>query len=38
MIYLPSLMKIATDIQVILRFHLRNLRGCNVGVTNWKDL
>jgi hypothetical protein len=34
MIYLASLMKIATGIQAILRFCLRNLRGCNVGITD----
>jgi hypothetical protein len=27
-------MKIGTDIQEILRFCLRNLKGCNVGVTD----
>jgi hypothetical protein len=36
--YLPSFMKIATGVQAILRFCLRNLRGCNVGITDEKDL
>jgi hypothetical protein len=38
MIYVPSFMKIGTDIQAVLRFCLSNLRGCNVGVTNGRDL
>jgi hypothetical protein len=36
--YLPSFMKIGTRIQVILRFCLRNLRGCNVGISDGRDL
>jgi hypothetical protein len=32
MIYLPSFMKSGTDIQAILRFCLRNLNGCNIGI------
>jgi hypothetical protein len=31
MIYIPSFMKISTDAQAILRFCLKNLRGCSVG-------
>jgi hypothetical protein len=38
MIYLPSFMKIGTGVQAILRFCLRNLRVCNVGITDGKDL
>jgi uncharacterized protein YraI len=38
MIYIPSFMKIVTGVQAILRFCLRNLRGCNVGFTDGKDL
>jgi hypothetical protein len=38
MIYVPSLMKIGAGDQAILRFCLRNLRVCNVSVTNWRDL
>jgi hypothetical protein len=30
-ICLPSFMKIGTGVQAVLRFGLRNLRGCNVG-------
>jgi hypothetical protein len=37
MIYLPSFMKIGTGVQTILRFFLRNSRGCNVGITDGKD-
>jgi hypothetical protein len=37
MIYAPSFMKIGTGVQAILRFCLRNLRGCNAGITNGKD-
>jgi hypothetical protein len=37
MTYLPSFMKTATGVQVILRFCLRKLRGCNVGITDGKD-
>jgi hypothetical protein len=38
MVYLPNFMKIATGIQAILRFYLRNFRGSNVGITDGKDL
>jgi hypothetical protein len=38
MICLPNLMKIGTDVQAILRFCLRNLLGCNVGITDGWDL
>jgi uncharacterized protein YraI len=38
MIYLPSFMNIATGVQAILRFCLRNLRGCDVGITGGRDL
>jgi hypothetical protein len=34
MIYAQSFMKISTDFQALLRFCLRNLRDCNVGITN----
>jgi hypothetical protein len=34
MIYLQSFMNIGTGVQAILRFRLRNLRGCNVGITD----
>jgi hypothetical protein len=36
-IHISSLMKIGSGIQVILRFCLRNLKGCNGGITNGKD-
>jgi hypothetical protein len=38
MIDVPSFMIIGTGIQAILRFRLRNLRGCNVGNTDGTDL
>jgi hypothetical protein len=38
MINLISFMEIGTGIQAILRFCLRNLRGCDVGITNGKVL
>jgi hypothetical protein len=37
-IFLSSFMKIGLGVQAILRFFLRNLRGCNVGITNGRDL
>jgi hypothetical protein len=37
-IYIPSLMKIGTGVQAILRLCLRNLRGLNVGITNVRVL
>jgi hypothetical protein len=38
MIYKPSFMRIDAGIPAILRGCLRNLRGCNVGITDRKDL
>jgi hypothetical protein len=37
MIYVPSFMKIGTGVQAILRFGLRNFRGCNVGFTDGRE-
>jgi hypothetical protein len=37
-IYAPSFMKIDTGVQAILRFCLRNVRGCNVGITDGTEL
>jgi hypothetical protein len=37
MIYIPSFMKIGIGVQAILRFRLRNLRGCNV-ITDGRNL
>jgi hypothetical protein len=37
-ICLPIFMKIGTGVQAILRFCLRNLKGCNVGITDRRDL
>jgi hypothetical protein len=38
MIYIPSFMKTDAIVQAILRFYLRNLRGCNTGITDGRDL
>jgi hypothetical protein len=38
MIYVPSFMKFGTGVQAILGFCLRNLRGCDVGITDRRDL
>jgi hypothetical protein len=38
MIHIPSFMKIGTGVQAILRFCLRNLQGCDVGITDGRDL
>jgi hypothetical protein len=37
MIYILSFMKIGTGVQAVLRFSLRNLRGCNVVITKGRD-
>jgi hypothetical protein len=37
-INLPSFMKIGTGVKVILRFCLSILNGCNVGITDGRDL
>jgi hypothetical protein len=34
----PNFMKFGADVQAILRFCLRNLRGCSVGSTGGRDL
>jgi hypothetical protein len=36
--YIPSFMKTGTGVQAILSFFLRNLRGCNAGITDETDL
>jgi hypothetical protein len=38
MIYIPSFMKVDKGVEVILRFCLRNLRGCNAGITDGRNL
>jgi hypothetical protein len=38
MTYVPSIMKIGEGIQAIIKFRLRNLRGCNVDITEGRDL
>jgi uncharacterized protein YraI len=38
MAYIPSFMKIAIGVQAILRFCLRYLKGCNVDITDGRDL
>jgi hypothetical protein len=37
-IYIQSFMKNGTDVEPILRFCLRNLRGCKAGSTDGRDL
>jgi hypothetical protein len=34
MIYIPSFMKIDTGVQAMLRFQLRIVRNCEVGITD----
>jgi hypothetical protein len=38
MIYILSVMKIEAGVEPILRFCLRNLKGGNVGITDWRNL
>jgi hypothetical protein len=38
MIFLPDFMKIGAGVESILRFCLRSLNGCNVGITDGSDL
>jgi uncharacterized protein YraI len=38
MIYLPRFMKIGRGVQAILRFCNSNLNGCNVTITDGRDL
>jgi hypothetical protein len=38
MIYIPSFMNIVSGIPEILWFCLSNLNGCNVGITDGKEL
>jgi hypothetical protein len=38
MIYIRSFLKIGTCVQLVLRFCLRNLRGCNDGITDGRHL
>jgi hypothetical protein len=38
MICVPSLINIDTGVQAILRLCFRNFRGCNIGITDGRDL
>jgi hypothetical protein len=38
MVYIPSFIKIDVGVQAILRFSLRNLSGCDAGITDERDL
>jgi hypothetical protein len=38
MILIPSFINISAGVQPIFRVCLRNLRGCNVGITDGEDL
>jgi hypothetical protein len=35
---IPGFMKIGIGVQAILRFSFRNVRGCDAGITDWRDL
>jgi hypothetical protein len=37
-ICIPSFTKIGTGVRAKLRFSLRNFRGCNIGINDWRDL
>jgi hypothetical protein len=37
-IHLPGFMKIGTGFQAILRFCFSNLKECNVGISDGRDL
>jgi hypothetical protein len=36
-IYVPSFMNIGTGVQANIGFYLRNLSGCNVGITDVRN-
>jgi hypothetical protein len=38
MIWMPSFMAVGLGMQVMLRFFFDNSRGCNVGITNGRNL
>jgi hypothetical protein len=38
MIYIPSFMGTDIGVQAILKFCLGNLRGCNIGITDERNL
>jgi hypothetical protein len=38
MTYIPSFMKTGIGAERTLRFRLSNLKGCNVGITNGRNL
>jgi hypothetical protein len=35
-IHIPSFIQIGRGVQAIIRFGLTNLRGCNVGIADWR--
>jgi hypothetical protein len=37
-IYIPCFMKIGTGVKGILRLCLNNLRGCDIGITDGRNL
>jgi hypothetical protein len=37
-IYIPSFMKNGAGVQASLRFSFGNLRGCNVGITDMRNV
>jgi hypothetical protein len=38
MIYIPIFMKFGTDVQAMLRFFPSNIKGCNAGFTDGRNL
>jgi hypothetical protein len=38
MMYIKSFIKIDAGVQATLMFNLRNLTGCNIGITDGKEL
>jgi hypothetical protein len=37
MTYIPIFVKIGTGVKAKIWFFLRNLRGCNIGITDGRD-
>jgi hypothetical protein len=38
MIYIPSSMNIDSSVEGIIKFSIRNLKGCNIGITDLRIL
>jgi uncharacterized protein YraI len=37
-VYIPNFMTIDTGVEAVLRSCNRNLKGCNIGITDGRDL